>query len=106
MQTTKSIPPVLERYGIQIGGRRDTESQKNIKKFELKLVEFLQATPSIQLSWKLVCFLKWYRITKNIKKIKAKNAKFEFLQVVWPCGEGGVVEKRLAGWDRGGGGAR
>jgi hypothetical protein len=36
MQTTKSIPPVLERYGIQIGERRDTESQKNIKKIQAK----------------------------------------------------------------------
>jgi hypothetical protein len=54
----------------------------------LKIVEFLQATPSAQLSWKLVCFLCMsYIIRKKYQKIRVKSAKFRFLLVVWPCGE-------------------
>jgi hypothetical protein len=65
-----------------------TRTRDGALNFVLKIVEFLQATPSTQLSWKLLCFLfKSYIIRKNIKKIRAKSAKFGFLLVVWPRGE-------------------
>jgi hypothetical protein len=63
--------------------KSDTESKKYQKN-----VKFLYSTSSFQLSWKFLCFLfKWYRIGKNIKKIRAKCAKFRFLIVAWPRGE-------------------
>jgi hypothetical protein len=55
--------------------RHLTQSWDGALNFELKLVEFQLATPSVQLSWKLVCFHEWYRITKKYQKNQSKKCK-------------------------------